>query len=341
MSKLILNVLKTIKPLIKANGVDVEKYALVEDGILYFNNGVIELEMPVDIPFNACVNLYELITVLDKLKGETVIVYQDDIIQVIFEDRHYNIATLPFDDFKARLHQFNLQPQVSCQAPQIFKQMCKIAETYVQPISDVTNITYTYETMIINDGFVICSDKFNIIQAMLDFGMPNGAYPLDVLIAFNKLAKHEIVGMGATETHTMILFENGLKVYLPNFFQQVTQFQYMKVFNALNSVWQNCQILIPDFVKTQLEMAQKISLQNVVFFNNTFCQAGNSKIEYAEFTDIQFDFKCLYKHLKIAFNNGAYFNFSERAMSFISDTGLIRGVIGKIQNEECKYGNNH
>lgn len=335
MSKLILNVLKTIKPLIKANGLEVENHGLIEDGILYFNNGVVEIEIPVDIPFNACINLYELMTVLDKLKGETVIIYQDDKVEVIFEDRHYNIATLPFDTFKSQLHQFKLQPQASCDNPQVFKQMAKIAENYVQPISDITNIAYTHETMVINDGFVFCSDKFNIMQGKLDFGMPNGAYSLDTIVAFNKIAKNNvIVAMGVTNTHTMILFDNGLKVYLQNIFADKTILHYTKLVNAINSVWADCRIYIPDFIKMQLEMAQKISLQNAVFFNNTFCQAGNSKIEYNKFTDIQFDFKCLYRHLKIAFNNGVYFNFSERGMSFISDTGLIRGFIGRIRPDE-------
>lgn len=334
MSKLILNALKTIKPLIKGNGLTIEKYGLIEDGILYFNNGIIEIEMPVDIPFNACINLYELITVLDKLKGETVIVYQDDVVEVIYEDRHYNISVYSFNAMKTQLHQFKLQPQVSCPAPQVFKQMCKIAETYVQPIRDITSIAYTHETMLICDNAVICSDKFNVIQAMLDFGMPNGAYTLDSIVAFRKIAKGDIVGMAMNDTHLMLLLDNGLKIYLKNLFNDLAKLHYEKVLTALNKVWEMPTITLPDHIKTQLEMVHKVSLQNVVFFNNTFCQAGDTKIEYASFTDENFTFKCLYKHLLVVSANSNLVKFSEKGLSFISQDNLLRGFIGRILSDE-------
>lgn len=335
MSKLILNKLDKLKPLVKAKGLDCEKYGIIENGILYFNNGVIEVDIPVDIPFDVCINLHQLITVLSSLKGETVLVNNDGKVNVIFDDRQYNIETMPMEVMIDNFYFFNLQPQVECESPTVFKEMCKISETYVQAPENFNNLAFTHETMLIVNNEVFCSDKFNIIQGILDFGMPSCAFTIDVLLQVNKLLKSaNIIGMAITTTHLALKLDNELTVYLPNAVNEKAMLAYTKLTTVINNVWEKPNIIIPEIVKHQFAILKKVSLQNAVFFNNSFCQADNSKIEYSSFTDIPFSFKCLYKNLLIAFNTGYVYSFGEKGMSFVSEDQRIRGFIGRVLQDE-------
>lgn len=171
---------------------------------------------------------------------------------------------------------------------------------------------------------------------MLDFGMPTMALPLSAIIYFNKVKKEDIVGMDLVNEYLLIEFANGLKIYLPNLAigrtEQVIA-TYNRLMGVLNSVWEMPNIEIPVFVKDQINLINKISLQQAIFFNNTFCRAENSEIHYPSFTDEPFIFKCLYRHLKMALFWGKYFKTSEKGMSFLSESNSIRGYIGKVLDD--------
>lgn len=340
MSKLILDKLKTIKPLVKGKGLSFEKYGVVKDGILYFSNIAVEVEIPIDIPFNCCIDLYQLTTLLSDIKGESVIVNKDNQVFVHYNDTDYNIETLPLDALDNTLHFFNDVPSVQCNKPFIFKSLCKIAEDYVQAIENKMNIKYATETMIVDNGIVMCSDQKNIIQGMLDFGMPNLAIPLETLISFNKIAsKNDIVAMGMTADNLYLLieFDNGLKCYLQNLqpYDPAKVVQQAGLLNgALSKVWDNPTVVIPDYVKQQIKMVNKISLQNVVHLTSSFCQANNSQIHYPSFTDDVFAFKAIYRHIAMALAYGHLFGICEKGLSFLSEDNHIRGFIGRMLSDD-------
>lgn len=337
MSKLILDKLKVLKPLIKGKGLLYEKYGVVKDGVLYFGNGFIQAEIPIEIPFDCCIDLYQLETVLRNVKGESVIINKDGKVFVHFDETDYNIETLPIDSLNLTINFFNAQSAVKCdESPYIFKQVCDIAEGYVQPIANAGNVDFLCETLIVHNGTLVCTDKYNIIQGILDFGMPTMALPLSALIYLNKIKEKDIVGMGLVNEFLLIEFSNGLKFYMPNLaFNQMERVvaTYNRLVGTIDRVWEAPNIEIPVLVKEQINLINKISLQNAVFFNNTFCRAENSEIHYPSFTNEPFIFKCLYRHLKMALTWGKWFKTNEKGMSFLSERGLIRGYIGKVLDD--------
>mgnify|MGYP000024976079 FL=1 len=337
MSKLILDKLKVLKPLIKGKGLPYEKYGVVKDGVLYFGNGFIQAEIPIDIPFDCCIDLYQLETVLRNVKGESVIINKDNKVFVHYDETDYNIETLSIDSLNHTINFFNTQTSVKCdESPCIFKWLCGIAEGYVQPIGNEQNVDFLCETLIIHNGTLICTDKYNIIQGVLDFNMPTMALPLSAIIYFNKIKKEDIVGMGLVNEFLLIEFSNGLKFYMPNLAHNQTEriiTTYNRLVGTLDRVWEVPNVEIPVLVKEQISLINKISLQNAVFFNNTFCRAENSEIHYPSFTNELFIFKCLYRHLKVALFWGTYFKTSEKGMSFLSESSLIRGYIGKVLDD--------
>lgn len=337
MSKLILDKLKVLRPLVKSKGLIYEKYGIVKDGILYFGNGFIQAEIPIEIPFDCCIDLYQLETVLRNVKGESVIINKDGKVFVHFDETDYNIETLPIDSLNLTINFFNAQTAVQCdESPCVFKWLCGIAEGYVQPIANAGNVDFLCETLIIHNGTLVCTDKYNIIQGILDFGMPTMALPLSALIYFNKIKEKEIVGMALVNEFLLIEFANGLKFYMPNLAYNQTEriiTVYNRLVGTLDKVWEAPNIEIPMLVKEQINLINKISLQNAVFFNNTFCRAENSEIHYPSFTNEPFIFKCLYRHLKMALLWGKWFKTSEKGMSFLSESSLIRGYIGKVLDD--------
>lgn len=337
MSKLILDKLKVLKPLIKNKGLIYEKYGVVKDRVLYFGNGFIQAEIPIEIPFDCCIDLYQLETVLRNVKGESVIINKDGKVFVHFDETNYNIETLPIDSLNQTINFFNAQTAIKCdESPYIFKQLCNIAEGYIQPIANARSVDFLSETLIIHNGTLVCTDKYNIVQGILDFGMPTMALPLSALIYFNKMSKDDIVGMGLVNEFLLIEFSNGLKFYMPNLAYNQNErliVAYNRLVGTLDKIWELPNIEIPVLVKEQINLINKISLQNAVFFNNTFCRAENSEIHYSSFTDEPFIFKCLYRHLKIALFWGKYFKTNEKGMSFLSERNLIRGYIGAILND--------
>lgn len=337
MSKLILDKLKVLRPLVKSKGLIYEKYGVVKDGVLYFGNGFIQAEIPIEIPFDCCIDLYQLETVLRNVKGESVIINKDNKVFVHFEETDYNIETLPIDSLNQTISFLNAPTNIKCQeSPCILKWITTIAEGYIQPIGNEPNVDFLSETLIIHNGTAICTDKYNIIQAQLDFGMPTIALPLSAILYFNKIKKEDIVGMDLVNEFLLIEFANGLKFYMPNLAlgrNELITATYNRLVTTLDKVWEAPNIEIPVLVKEQINLINKISLQNAVFFNNTFCRAENSEIHYPSFTNEPFIFKCLYRHLKVALFWGKYFKTNEKGMSFLSESGLIRGYIGKILND--------
>lgn len=340
MSKLILNKLKALKPLIKTNATPYERYGVVKDGILYFGNGFVQAEINIDIPFNCCIDLYQLITILQSIKGESVIVNREGKVLVHYNDTDYNIETLPLDSLDNTINYFNATINVECDKPQIFKQMSLIAEQYIRVITNKQNINFLDEVMFVHNNNIIFTDKFNVYQAQLDFGMPTLALPLSAIIYFNKIAKNcDIIGMGVVNNHLLVEFDNGLKLYLPDLFPDnatLVLHDYARIEQVLNKVWEQPNIFIPDFIKKQIMLVNKISLQNVICFTNSFCQAHNSQINYPSFTDEMFNFKCLYRHLKIVLELGSTFKICEKGMCFLSEDNRIRGFIGRTLEDEIR-----
>ena len=338
MSKLILDKLETFSPLIKAKGFTHEKYGVVKDGVLYFNNGIVEVSISIDLPFNTCIDLYQLHTVLKSLKGESVIVNKNDKVYVHHEDVDYNIETLPINSLDHIIKFFNATASVRCDKPTVFKEMCLVAQNYVQPITNQAHIDFLNSVMFVHNNTALFTDKYNVVQAQLDFGMPTLAFPFEVIYFFNKVSKKvSIVGMDIVDTdYLLVELSNGLKIYLPNMFTKYSE-QVLHTFNrieqALNKNWELPSVVIPDTIKTQIMLVNKISLQNVVFFTGSFCQANNSQINYPQFTQEDFNFKCLFKHLKMIFQYGKYFKIGERGLSFLSEDSQIRGYIGKMLND--------
>ena len=95
--------------------------------------------------------------------------------------------------------------------------------------------------MIVHNGTLVCTDRSNIFQGVLDFNMPTMALPLSALIYFNKIKKEDIVGMDLVNNYLLIEFANGLKFYMPNLaFKRNEQViaVYDRIIGILNNVWE-------------------------------------------------------------------------------------------------------
>lgn len=343
MSNLILNQLKPLKPFLKAKGLTHEQYGVIKNGVLYYNNTLADIELPIGIPFDCCINLYELQTLLSSIKGETVIVNQDDLVQVICGDMTYTVSTMPINSLDNVIHFYNKDDFVECDNPQIFKQMMGIAESYVQPCYDVTNVRYSYESLIVYNNTVTCSDRYNIVQGWLDFAMPNLAILLPQIMVFNRIAKgQQIVGMNLFGNFFAVKFDNGVKVYIRSHYEdgQRVAINMGTVNGVMSKKWVGPKTQIPDFVKKQIVLLKKLTSQDTLYFTNSFCEANGQRIDYPSFGEEIVSIKCALKHLKTVFDNGNLVSTVDKSgLCFVREDSAIRGFIGAILNDELdNYG---
>lgn len=334
MSNEILEKLKLIKPFIKTKGLPFDQYGLVLDQILYVTNGIVQLEIPIPLPFNAVINLYELLTILSTIKTESVIVAREDGIVVQSEDMVYQIHTLPIDSFT--YVDVNLLSQfVDCNNPQIFSKMAKIAVDYVQPISNENAIQYAVELMHIQDGVISFSDRKNMFQAILDFVMPNMGIPYHSLFMVSKLIKSDTLITGFNLDNNLLGIRTNLfTLYIPVIITEHTKIWSDKMTNILNSISQELgvNVTINSNTQKQLKIAMALSRSKYVFFNNTFCQSDENKIEYPKIGDSDFSFKINVTNLNNILSLSEVFKITNSDKLLICN-GNVRGVIGGVKND--------
>lgn len=332
----LLKKLKLISKLIKAKGLMHEQYGVIKDNILYFNNGVLELELPIEIPLNCAINLHQLLTCLSSFKGEGVLIAQENKLILRCDEIDYTIDTRDSEAMNYAISYFNIEPQVQCDNPQIFKKMCKLGVEYILPIENKENINYAFETLTIVNGLVTCSDRKNILQGALDFNMPNCAFSFETIKAFNDVAKDNIVAMDYKNNNLIILLDNDLKLYL-------TDLGYINpekliyggnmVNSAFNSYWKLPTISIPELVKAQLNLINKLTSSSTVYFTSSFCEANNQQINFPSFTTENFAIKTFYKHLKNAFEYTDFYLTTPDGLAVLSNDNLIRCFFGNIKED--------
>lgn len=336
MSKEVLEVLKIIKPFIKPRGLPFDQYGLVLDQVLYVSNGIAQVEIPINLPFNAVINLYELMTILSTIKTESVIVAKDNEIVVQADDTLYQIHTMQIDDFTyIDLH---LSPEFfECNNPQIFRKMANIAVDYVQPIRNEHSIQYAIELMHVQDGIISFSDKKNMFQAVLDFGMPNMGVPYYSLFILSKMIKtDDVIITGFNLDGELLGIKTNLfTLYVPVIITDQTKIWSDKMTKILNDISQEIgvDVTITEHIQRQLKIVMTLSRSKFVFFNNTFCQSDENKIEYPKIGGIDFSFKINVTNLTNVLKLNNAFKISKENRLILT-TNNIRCVIGGVQADD-------
>lgn len=292
MSKNVLNAIKKVKYFIKNKGSEFERYGLIYDNVLYVTNGVSQVEIPLEMPFNAVVNLHQLFVLLSSIKGESVIVAREDGIIIQANDTTYRIDTLPIESFS--YVDINLpQDYVECDNPQIFKQSCTIACDYVKPILNEFAIDYCKELLHICNNVVSFTNGYGAFQFCLDFAMPNMALNLNSLLAISKIVGSEVIkGFNIHGDKLMIVTES-LILYTPVLFTDRTPLWFEKISKMFNTLQSQNKVNIEfnDYIIEQFKILSKLSIGKFIFFNNTFCESEDNRIEYPSIGDNNFAFK--------------------------------------------------
>ena len=339
MSRLIYSQLQPLKKLFKAKGNDNEIYGIVQNSTLYFNNGIVGVKASIDIPFECAINLHQLHSVLQAVKKESVVVYQGGRLTVTADDITYNIDSIPLELMHHTLEElkpFEFDVHVQCDKPYIFNKMMNIASDYVPVYENgEENITQGFESLLVYNNSVIFTDKRNIIQAMLDFSMPNMAFDIYTILMFNKISNGNIVGMGVQGNLVAIKFDNGVTAYLKNVINDNAEHNFNKILKVVDANWQPCTLSLPPYIKEQVKLLSKLTSTNVVTITPSYCHSHTQKIDYPQFSETPFVLRLLLKPLKTILDEAEllYVN-EEKNVCFISADNLIRGIIGLVQKND-------
>lgn len=332
MSYKVLETLKLLKSFVKSKGLIQERYCLVKDNVLYANNGVAQVELPIDLPFNSCFNYFQLFTLLGAVKSESVIVAKDDNLTLQADDTIYNIETQPV----ANVNWINLNNSsefIECQCPQVFKNLIPIAKDYVQSIKNENALDYAVEFLYIYNNVITFTNRKNIFQGLLDFAMPNMALNLNSILSFNAILnnKMEIVGFNLNGNLLGIKFNNDVKIYIPVVLNEQPKIWHEKVSKVADDVMKENVISLDltDHIIKQFDILIKLSKGKFIFFNDNFCQSVDTKINYPSLSDKHFSFKISCTNLKniLAISNKIMISDKNRLICL---TNNIRAIINGI-----------
>lgn len=330
MSETILNTLKKVKGFIRQKGLEFDQYGLVKGGMLYVSNGFVQAQLPIDLPFDSVINLYQLQTLLSAVKNESVVIAKDNEILVQADDSTYKIDTLSIETFKWVDPTLPTETH-NCTNPQVFKKCCELASDYVQPISNENAVNFAVEVMHVCNGVVSFTDRNNAFQFVLDYAMPNMALPLSSIVSIAKfMGKEEITGFNLVGDK--LLIQSGeFSLFVPVLYSDQSPLWADKINNVINNIEKEKQVpvTITEHIKQQFDILIKLSRGKFIFFNNHFCSSDNNRIEYADFCEHTFAFKISTNNLKNVLSLTKTFNITEKNRMFCK-TDNFRFVIGGI-----------
>lgn len=332
MSYKVLETLKLLKSFVKSKGLIQERYCLVKDNVLYANNGITQVELPIDLPFNSCFNYFQLFTLLGAVKSESVIVAKDDNLTLQADDTIYNIETQPVAN--VNWIGFNNSSEfVECQCPQVFKNLMLIAKDYVQSIKNENALDYAVEFLYIYNNVITFTNRKNIFQGLLDFAMPNMALDLNSILSFNAILnnKMEIVGFNLNGNLLGIKFNNDVKIYIPIVLNEQPKIWHEKVSKVADDIMKEnvISLNLTDHIIKQFDILIKVSKGKFIFFNDNFCQSVDTKINYPSLSDKHFSFKISCINLKniLSISNKIMISDKNRLICL---TNNIRAIINGI-----------
>lgn len=329
MANQVADKLKVLKSFVKTKGLIRERYCLIKDKVLYANNGIAQVEMPIELPFNSYFNYFQLFTVLSTVKSESVIVAKDDSLTVQADDNIYNIGTEPLDSV-TWINFNNSTEFVECDSPRMFKKLMLLAKDYVQPIKNENALNYAVEFLYIYNNVISFTDRKNLFQGILDFAMPNMAIDLNSILSFNAILnnKMEITGFNLNGNILGIKFNNDVKIYIPILLTDQAQLWYEKISKVADDIMKEniLSLNLTDNVIKQFDNVIKLSKGKIIFFNNSFCESFFTKIDYPSLSDKPFSFRASYSNLKNILSITNNIGISEKNR-LICLTNEIRAVI--------------
>lgn len=329
-----LQVLKLCKTLF--NEKVFSKDCLIYNNCIYGLHSDLSIQLDCDIPFNCYVSIDSLIPVFEKLKGEYSAVFENNVITFTEHNTGliYTIEgvkqveilpTLPTID------QFNPRGQTPLL---VFKTLAKESENYIKTSGD----PLICDSLLVSNNHVAFTDKKVIVMGVENFGN-NVSFALGIkqVRYLNKFLKCEIAEYLISSDNLILIYENGLKLFLPIVRTDVINENMEKLKGVLRRCESSDWIALPDFKSIKINTLLANKRLDFICLTNETIENKYLKINFNEYEEINFDkvfkMKVLINCFKLILTLSNYISVKNNFVSFINSNSTIFGAMGTISDD--------
>ena len=305
------------------------KECLIYNNTLYGLHSDLSIELECNIPFNCYVSIDLLIQVFEKLKGEYSAVFENNVITftehttglIYTVEQVRPVEILPilptFDPSAA----FKQNPLV------IFKTLAKESEHYIKTSGDAL----ICDSVLVADNYVMFTDKKVIVAGVEDFGKDvSFALGIKQVRYLNKFIKYEIKEYLITDELLIIIYENGLKLFLPITITGVIESNVGKMKKVMLHNGSTDWITLPDFTPIKINSLLLNRSLDFIRLSNETIESKDFKINFSEYNEINFDknfsMKLPINCFKLLITLSNHISVKNNVVSFINNSSTIFGV---------------
>ena len=328
-----LKILKLCRTLFSENVFG--KECLIYNNTLYGLHSDLSIELECNIPFNCYVSIDLLIQVFEKLKGEYSAVFENNVITFTEHSTGliYTIEQVRPVEILPILPTFDPSATFKQNPLVIFKTLAKESEHYIKTSGDVLMC----DSVLVADNYVTFTDKKVIVAGVEDFGKEvSFALGVKQVRYLNKFIKYEIKEYLITDEVLIIIYENGLKLFLPITTSGVIESNVGKMKKVMLHHGSTDWITLPDFKAIKINSLLLRSLDFIRLSNETI-ESKDFKINFSEYDEINFDkifsMKVPINCFKLLITLSNHISVKNNVLSFINNSSTIFGMVSLIKDD--------
>ena len=311
------------------------KECLIYNNRLYGLHSDLSIELECNIPFNCYVSIDLLIQVFEKLKGEYSAVFENNVITFTEHSTGliYTIEQVRPVEILPILPTFDPSATFKQNPLVIFKTLAKESEHYIKTSGDVLMC----DSVLVADNYVTFTDKKVIVAGVEDFGKEvSFALGVKQVRYLNKFIKYEIKEYLITDEVLIIIYENGLKLFLPITTSGVIERNVGKMKKVMLHHGSTDWITLPDFKAIKINSLLLRSLDFIRLSNETI-ESKDFKINFSEYDEINFDkifsMKVPINCFKLLITLSNHISVKNNVVSFINNSSTIFGMVSLIKDD--------
>ena len=311
------------------------KECLIYNNTLYGLHSDLSIELECNIPFNCYVSIDLLIQVFEKLKGEYSAVFENNVITFTEHSTGliYTIEQVRPVEILPILPTFDPSATFKQNPLVIFKTLAKESENYIKTSGD----PLMCDSLLVSNNYVAFTDKKVIVMGVENFG-DNVSFALGIkqVRYLNKFLKCEISEYLVDSDNLIIIYENGLKLFLPITTTGVIESNVGNFKKVMLHHGSTDWITLPDFKAIKINSLLLRSLDFIRLSNETI-ESKDFKINFSEYDEINFDkifsMKVPINCFKLLITLSNHISVKNNLVSFINNSSTIFGIVSLIKDD--------
>ena len=216
----------------------------------------------------------------------------------------------------------------------VFKTLAKESENYIKTSGD----PLMCDSLLVSNNYVAFTDKKVIVMGVENFGdKVSFALGIKQVRYLNKFLKCEIAEYLVDSDNLILIYENGLKLFLPIIRKDLIEKNVERFKGVLRRCESSDWIALPDFKPIKISTLLANKQLDFIRLTNETIEGKDLKINFNEYEEINFDkvfkMKVPINCFKLILTLSNYISLKNNFVSFINSNSTIFGTMGTILDD--------